>query len=297
MSRYLALGISCLAIAVTSSSLAATPFIQVVVAEATYLMADSDTLSAAEENVLNRAKRKAIEEVGVYIEASSQDVETEVNGRILRNNSLSVRTIAAAITKTEILDKRRALEGDRLSFYIKIKATVNPAALEEAIKQQHAQEELAEHHRRLSTENTQLKAELDELRNQTRVSRRLSSTSASAVQNQPVQLVGDYRYFYHDPMTAEEAKALAYTEAIRMAIDRSPLFMDATAFIADAAFRRSLVQILAVGYLKDITLVEQSEKNRTVYAKVRGTIDPQDIRSVVDQEVARVSKENRHTPR
>ena len=132
-------------------------------------MADTDTLAGAEEKVLTRAKRKALEEVGVYIEASSHDIEKEVNGKTLRNNSVSVRTIAAAITRTEILEKRRALEHDRPSFYIKIKVTVSLDALEETIKHQQAYEGLAEHHRRLLSEYTQLKAEFDELWNQTRL--------------------------------------------------------------------------------------------------------------------------------
>src|SRR5262245_44304334 len=260
MSRCLALGVSLLTIfAINLTGLAATATVRVVIADATYLMADTDTLGGAEENVLTRAKRKAVEEVGVYIEASSQDIEKEVNGKTLRSNSLSVRTIAAAITRTEILEKRRSLENDRLLFYIKIKVTVSLDALEEAIKRQQAYEELAEHHRRLSSEYTQLKAELDELRSQTHASRRFSA--AQTAQNQPMEIMGDYRYFYHDPMTAGEAKDLAYTEAIRRAIDTAPPFMDATAFIMNTAFRHQLVQILASGYLTDVTLVEQAEKN------------------------------------
>ena len=291
MSRYFALGVVLLAIFATGpSGLASTPHTRVVVADATYLMADTDTLAGAEENVLMRAKRKAVEEVGVYIEASSQDIEKEVDGKTSRSNSLSVRTIAAAITRTEILEKRRVLEGDRPFFYIKIKVTVSLDTLDEAIKRQQAYEQLAEHDRRLSTENSRLKTELDALRNQTRASRRFSVTSASTPQNQPIEIVGDYRYFYHDPMTEAEAKDLAYTEAIRMAIDTAPPFMDATAFIMNSAFRRQLIQIIASGYLKDVKLVEQTENKRTVYAKVRATMIPQEVKSVVEREVGRSSE-------
>ena len=291
MSRYLALGASLLVIlSIGHVGAAATPHVRVVVADATYLMADTDTLGGAEENVLIRAKRKAVEEVGVYIEASSQDIEKEVDGTTTRSNALSVRTIAAAITRTEILEKRRVLEGERLSFYIKIKVMVNLDVLEDAIKRQQAYEELAEHDRQLHTENTRLKAELDELRSQTRASHRFSVTSPSTLQNQPVEIVGDYRYFYHDPMTSAEAKDLAYAEAIRMAIDTAPPFMDATAFIMNTAFRRHLIQIIASDHLKDVKLVEQTEKNRTVYAKIRATVNPQDIKSVVEREVGRSSE-------
>jgi cell division septum initiation protein DivIVA len=162
--------------------------------------------------------------------------------------------------------------------------------LEEAVKRQHAYEQLAAQHERLHTENSQLKAELNDLRNQTRTLRMLSVASASIPQNQPMEIVGDYRYFYHDPMTAAEAKDLAYREAVRMAIDTAPPFMDATAFIMDSAFRRNLIQIIASGYLQDVKLVEQTQKNRTVYAKVRATMIPQVVRSLVEREVGRSSE-------
>jgi tetratricopeptide (TPR) repeat protein len=150
---------------------AAGPHVKVAIAEASYVMGDGDTLAGAEENALTRAKRTAVEEAGVYIEATSQDVEKYADGKTSRLNSLSVRTIAAAITETEFLEKRRILDGDRIVFYVKIRATINLDALEDAIKRQKAYEQLAEHHHLLHAENSQLKSELDALRAQLRGSR------------------------------------------------------------------------------------------------------------------------------
>jgi len=150
---------------------AAEPHVKVAIADASYVMGDGDTLAGAEDNALTRAKRKAVEEAGVYIEAASQDIEKHADGKTTRLNLLSVRTIAAAITETEFLEKRRALEGDRIVFYVKIKATINLDTLEDAIKRQKAYEQLAEHHHLLHTENSQLKSELDALRAQLRGSR------------------------------------------------------------------------------------------------------------------------------
>lgn len=140
--------------------------VKVVVAEASYVMGDSDTLTGAEEAALLRAKRKAVEEAGVYIEASSQDIETVSGGNTSRLSSLGVRTISAAVTETDIVEKRRSLDGDRLVFYVKIKATIHLDKLEEAVKRLHSYEQLAEHHRQLQSENTQLKTQLDQLRKQ-----------------------------------------------------------------------------------------------------------------------------------
>jgi tetratricopeptide (TPR) repeat protein len=152
--------------AVTAIGLARADHSKVVLAEATYVMGDSDTIAAAEEHALLRAKRQAIEEAGVYLEATSKDVETHAGGRTTHLNSLGIRTLAAAVTETEVLEKRRSFEGDRLVFYVKIKAKVHLDWLTEAIKRMKADEQLAAHHRQLAAENSHLKAELERLRRQ-----------------------------------------------------------------------------------------------------------------------------------
>ncbi len=171
------------AFSVSLPAQAAEPHVKVAIADASYVMGDGDTLAGAEENALTRAKRKAVEEAGVYIEATSQDVEKHADGKTSRLNSLSVRTIAAAITETEFLEKRRVLEGDRIVFYVRIKATINLDALEDAIKRQKAYEQLAEHHHLLHTENSQLKSELDELRAQLRDSRTVAPLLKGQIRN------------------------------------------------------------------------------------------------------------------
>src|SRR5215471_11450460 len=102
MSRCLALGVCLLTVlAIDLPDLAATPNVRVVVDDATYL------ISHGRHRYPGWRGRKC---------ADSHDIEKEVNGKTLRKNSVSVRTIAAAITRTEILEKRRALEHDRPRF-------------------------------------------------------------------------------------------------------------------------------------------------------------------------------------
>ena len=64
-----------------------------VIAEAQYVMADGDTLASAEEKVLQRAQRRAVEEAGVYLESTFYDLEREWQGRTVRNTSWEIRTI------------------------------------------------------------------------------------------------------------------------------------------------------------------------------------------------------------
>ena len=137
-----------------------------VVADGQYAMADGDTLAGAEEKVLQRAQRKAVEEAGVYLESIFHDVEKESGGRTTQASSLEIRTIAAAITKTEILESRRSFERDRPVFYIRIRATVDISSLTEAIRRHQSDQQLAHHFRQLQQENHQLRSQLQELQQQ-----------------------------------------------------------------------------------------------------------------------------------
>jgi tetratricopeptide (TPR) repeat protein len=135
-----------------------------IVAEGRYLMADGDTLALAEEKVLQRAKRSAVEQAGMYLESSFSDVEKATGDRSVQVSSLEIRTIAAAITKTEILESRRSFENDRPSFYLRIRAVVDLDHLQDAIRRWLSDRQLAEHFRRLQKENAELKAQLQNLK-------------------------------------------------------------------------------------------------------------------------------------
>ncbi len=139
---------------------------KIVVAEGQYVMADGDTLGAAEEKVLQRAQRRAVEEAGIYLESTFHDVEKESGGRTSQTSSLEIRTIAAAITQTEILESGRTFDNDRPVFFIRIRATVNLDSLADAIKRLKSDEQLARHFRQLQQENYELRAQLQELQAQ-----------------------------------------------------------------------------------------------------------------------------------
>lgn len=135
-----------------------------VVAEAHYVMGDSDTLAAAEERVLQRAQRKALEEAGLYIESTFLDREKTEAGTSLQMSSLEIRTIAGAITKTEILESRRTFANDHPNFYVRIRAIVDLDSLKAAVRKWHSEQRLSEHYHHLQKENASLKAQLETLR-------------------------------------------------------------------------------------------------------------------------------------
>ena len=123
-------------------------------------MADGDTLARAEETVLQRAKRKAVEEAGMYLESRFLDVEKTAGDRSSQSSSLEIRTIAAAITKTDILESRRSFDNDRPTFYVRIRAVVDLDHLQEAVRRWRSEQQMADHFRRLQKENAELKAQL-----------------------------------------------------------------------------------------------------------------------------------------
>ena len=139
---------------------------KIVIAEGQYVMADGDTLAGAEEKVLQRAQRNAVEEAGVYLESTFHDVENESGGKSTQTSSLEIRTIAAAVTETEILESRRSFELDRPVFFVRIRATVNVSSLAEAIRRLQSDQQLAQHFRQLQQENHQVRSQLQELRQQ-----------------------------------------------------------------------------------------------------------------------------------
>jgi len=134
-----------------------------VIADGHYVMADGDTLAGAEDKVLQRAQRNAVEEAGIYLEATFHDVEKESGGRSTQISSLEIRTIAAAVTETEILESRRSFELDRPVFFVRIRATVNVSSLAEAIRRLQSDQQLAQNFRQLQQENHQLRSQLQEL--------------------------------------------------------------------------------------------------------------------------------------
>lgn len=166
------MGTRCLILCAATISLLSLPpclsfaSTRTVVAEAQYLMADGDTLATAEEKVLQRAQRKAVEEAGVYLEATFHDMERESAGKTVQASSLEIRTIAAAIAETEILESRRSFEQDRPSFFIRIRAAVNLNSLADAIRRHQSDQQLAQHFRQLQQENQQLRAQLRQLQQQ-----------------------------------------------------------------------------------------------------------------------------------
>lgn len=114
----------------------------------------------------------------------------------------------------------------------------------------------------------------------------LAPATAAAEQNR-LELLGAYRYAYQEPMSLADARKIACAEAVRLSVDSSRFFLDATAHVADPPFLRDLAQKIVSGPLKDVQIVEQSDKGLTVSCKVRGYLDQDEARAVIVSEITR----------
>ncbi len=96
-----------------------------------------------------------------------------------------------------------------------------------------------------------------------------------------IELVGDYRYTYHDPETVADAKNTACREALRLAITTSPQFREHTAPLVDSSLLREVAHTLASQYVKDQQILEQTEKGRTVSCRVKAVLQADDLPHVI----------------
>jgi len=110
--------------------------------------------------------------------------------------------------------------------------------------------------------------------------------AATAEQNR-LEVLGVYRYAYQEPVSLAEAKKIACTEAIRLSVDSTRFFIDATSSVMDSQMVQDMAQKLITSSLKDVQVIEQSDKGRTVYCKVKGVLDLEDAKAVILTEINR----------
>jgi hypothetical protein len=107
-------------------------------------------------------------------------------------------------------------------------------------------------------------------------------------QDERVEIVGDYQYTYSDNQSLEQARQIAYTLAVRKAVESLPVFTEETATINDPAVIKALVQTITSGYMHDLQIVEQNQEGRRVSCKVRAYVEPAVIKNVIVRELSRL---------
>lgn len=129
-----------------------------IVSEASYSMGDGETPSFAEAMVLQKAKQRALEEAGTYVESYTH----------VRNLDLTIdeiRTIAGGVMKTEIVEQNRAIEGSGFRFHIRIRALVTTEKIEDLARRKQLGP-LAAENKKLQDDVARLIKDLDDFKRQ-----------------------------------------------------------------------------------------------------------------------------------
>lgn len=130
--------------------------IKVITSEASYTMGDGESPSIAEAQVIQKAKQAALEQAGTYVEAYTKthnyDLTTE-----------EIQTLAGGVLDVEVLEKTRALVGEGLRFYTKIRATVITDKMEE-LAQRIRGKNIAQDYKNLQAEYARLSRELEKMK-------------------------------------------------------------------------------------------------------------------------------------
>jgi len=105
-------------------------FSKIMVSEGISYIGNGITLEEAEQIAINKAKREAINSLGVFLESKSVVINNVLTGD-------EIKTITGAIIKTKVLNKEKILENDIFLIKVKAEFNVNENSLDNAIKNYH----------------------------------------------------------------------------------------------------------------------------------------------------------------
>jgi hypothetical protein len=104
--------------------------------------------------------------------------------------------------------------------------------------------------------------------------------------NARIEITGDYRYHAHEFEPAAEAKDLTCREAFRLAVVNSTLYREQTALVVDSPLLRELAYTLATRHIHDQQILEQTEKGRTLFCRVKGYLLADESARVIRTQLA-----------
>ncbi len=91
------------------------------VREYTYKAGESDSKISSRAIALEQVKRLLLEEVGIYIQSSIRNEESEANGQVSSLTEKDIKVLSAGITQTKVLDEM----WNGVSFWLKAEITLD----------------------------------------------------------------------------------------------------------------------------------------------------------------------------
>ena len=94
---------------------------------------------------------------------------------------------------------------------------------------------------------------------------------------------GTYSYTYGDSESLVEARQSCKDLALREAIESYYIFVESSTTVEDSQLKEDIIESLSAGYLKNITVVEQTEEGRTITIIIEATVVPEDVKQLVEE--------------
>ena len=109
----------------------------------------------------------------------------------------------------------------------------------------------------------------------------LAAPAQTAAESPLVEIVGGLSVRLSEPETVAEAKQVACLEALRQAISTTAAVRERTASMVDSKSFHNLIHTLATQYVSGQQILQQSDRGRTVYCKVKAVFHPDDVERVL----------------
>jgi tetratricopeptide (TPR) repeat protein len=131
---------------------------RLIISEGSYNMGDGETPTVAESRALLNAKRTALEQAGTYVESYSRTKNYQLTAD-------EVKVIASGLMQVTILEKKRTIVGDGLSFWVKIEARVNSEKMEDMAARV-KEKSMVEDYKKVQEEYEKSRKEISDLKKQ-----------------------------------------------------------------------------------------------------------------------------------
>lgn len=105
-----------------------------------------------------------------------------------------------------------------------------------------------------------------------------------------------YSYTYGDSESLVDARQTCKNLAIRDALESYYLFVESTTEVENFQLKDDLIHSITAGNVRDIKVLDQSVDGRTITMTVTGTVDPEEIKSLVEKQIKTQAKAEANEP-
>ena len=119
--------------------------------------------------------------------------------------------------------------------------------------------------------------------------------SASVSFGQDV-IKGSYSYTYGDSESLVDARQTCKDLAIREAIESYYVLVESSTTVENFQLKEDVIQSVSAGILKEIRIIDQTEEGRTISITIEGTVDPDEVKQLVEKLTASYEEESKAEP-